>query len=795
MVNQSGRAHIIVVEAYLGQLEFLDPEPKAPTRGLGLPLEDLAATMECRITVLDWSDWYDYEANPRSFHRRTPYPATRPVQFQARTRALADHATIERASIPAFDPDRDRPLSEGLSPRSYGLLAESDPLFLASYALERFLARVHRQSPIACVILPVFGGLGYVPQLARATGAGLTDVQFATVVTGNSHERHTANGEGCWTRPAITRRQMENVSLALGDLAICFGQLGRESAEKAACSNIVQAPRYLPNALQEQLAAASKPRRVTGPVAFYIDEPMQAASGTLVALDAGRLLHQRGVSLARPIACYGANMRFAPAYPRPFADYWGSRGWVKEMVEDGYWQWSGEQPASAAEQGSAYRVRLFPSVFEFLPDAWQTLAAGDAVLLSRAAIEGFVGEAALPRLAALNKAEPGALADSLIRLQEAGAEKLESLRVELCRSVLEAWQPHELALRLAPLAKALSGLLSGQSDPAGLERLGRTLLDARPGAIRPRLKNDFATDRPPTLTVAVPCHGMGPMVIETIESVWASSLLPDEVILVDDGSRDTATAEAIAHLRAAARDRRLPLNIIRQNNLGLAAARNTALEAASSTHISFLDGDDLIEPEFYRLALDLAKANPWLGGVAAWAQTFGKGAPPGFWNAPQAELPLLLAENTIIVPCLSSVALLRSLGGYDTRQRYNYEDWELAIRIVSAGYPIITIPRYLQRYRIRPDSLLRSMSTTQNQVMREMLFSNHREVVERFGAELAMQTEYRLMRILERQQKADRVFAGSLRGKLTRTSGRIARVWLQRGLSLKALFPLGPSGR
>jgi hypothetical protein len=105
-------------------------------------------------------------------------------------------------------------------------------------------------------------------------------------------------------------------------------------------------------------------------------------------------------------------------------------------------------------------------------------------------------------------------------------------------------------------------------------------------------------------------------------------------------------------------------------------------------------------------------------------------------------LPGLFSEHTVIIPCLTHAELLRELGGYDTRQRYNYEDWELAIRMLASGWPIVTIPTHLTKYRVRRDSLYRSMTYVQNQVMRELLFNTHRDIVSRFAVEIAMQFEY-----------------------------------------------------
>jgi hypothetical protein len=132
----------------------------------------------------------------------------------------------------------------------------------------------------------------------------------------------------------------------------------------------------------------------------------------------------------------------------------------------------------------------------------------------------------------------------------------------------------------------------------------------------------------------------------------------------------------------------------------------------------------------------------------------------GYWNAPQPELPFLFVENCVFVPCLTRTALLRELGGYDASQRFNYEDWELAVRMLAAGWPIVTIPAYLARYRVRPDSLLRSLTPIQNQVMRERLLATHRETASRFALEIAMQIEHRWKSLeadLDRMDRMDRM--------------------------------------
>jgi len=785
--------HLVVVDAYQGLLEYLTDrsEEEAAAAGLGLPLAELADALDARVTLLDWRDWRRYEERPDSFARWMPFPTTRPTAAAGPLPEDDPVASprVTRRSIPAVDPVRGRPFEDGLSPQSYGLLANSDPLFLAAYVLNGHLEDIHRRDPIAAVLLPMWGGCGYVAQLSRATGVGLAGVRFAVVVTDTSARRQAANGEGQWTRPAITRRQMEDLSLALADLAVCFGPRGERTARAGRpVGAVIRAPRRVDGARLDAVARAAAAERPLLPPRFFIEAPQQPASGTLAMLDAANELRRRGAPIDAAVTCGGPDMRFAPLKPRSFQDYWSSRGWVRELVAEGRWAWR----ADARPGDDRCAVRVYPSLFEHLPDVWTELGRGGFPVLSPAAAEGLAPGETLPD-AALLADEPTAdlLADHLERLASLRPEAIERARRALCDAVLAAHRGPERQRLLDATTAALADLLAGRTETPSLAAAARLLLDRRVPATAAPPPAEPASPGPATLTVAVTCYEMGDLLPETVLSVWASHRLPDELIVVDDGSHGEATLAAIAALEAEASARRLPLTVLRQGNRGLAAARNAAIAAASGTYISFIDGDDLIDPAFYGLALDILVANPGLGGVAAWAITFGDDVPDGFWNAPQAELPLLLVENTLFVPIMMPVRLLRELGGYDTRQRYNYEDWEIGIRLLAAGWPVVTVPRYLQRYRVRGDSLLRTMSDVQNQVMRELLLANHRDTVARFAPEVAMQIEHELMKLRQAQAEAqaatptialDQVkpFARKARGA-ARLFGRLVKLPLRRG--------------
>jgi glycosyltransferase involved in cell wall biosynthesis len=85
------------------------------------------------------------------------------------------------------------------------------------------------------------------------------------------------------------------------------------------------------------------------------------------------------------------------------------------------------------------------------------------------------------------------------------------------------------------------------------------------------------------VSVIIPAFNAERFIALTLESVFAQTLLPAEVIVVDDGSVDRTFEIA----------REYDVRIIRQSNMGLAAARNAGIRVATQPWIAFMDADDL----------------------------------------------------------------------------------------------------------------------------------------------------------------------------------------------------------
>jgi len=109
------------------------------------------------------------------------------------------------------------------------------------------------------------------------------------------------------------------------------------------------------------------------------------------------------------------------------------------------------------------------------------------------------------------------------------------------------------------------------------------------------------------ISVIVPCYNASAFLEKTIESVLTQEVQDWELILVDDGSKDT-TPEIIQ--RHCSKDARI--RGVRKENGGRANACNlgAAQISADAQYLFFLDSDDLLIPSALRVMSDYLDAHP-----------------------------------------------------------------------------------------------------------------------------------------------------------------------------------------
>lgn len=95
------------------------------------------------------------------------------------------------------------------------------------------------------------------------------------------------------------------------------------------------------------------------------------------------------------------------------------------------------------------------------------------------------------------------------------------------------------------------------------------------------------------VSVVCPTYNSSKFIGKTVESILSQSLLPNELILVDDGSIDN-TVKVLKNI-ASAYNGAVQIKIIGNKHLGPGATRNTGINACENEWVAFMDSDDIWE--------------------------------------------------------------------------------------------------------------------------------------------------------------------------------------------------------
>lgn len=122
------------------------------------------------------------------------------------------------------------------------------------------------------------------------------------------------------------------------------------------------------------------------------------------------------------------------------------------------------------------------------------------------------------------------------------------------------------------------------------------------------------------VSIIIPVYNIAPYISECIESIQDQTYTNIEVIVVDDGSTD-GTGE-ICEKIASYDDR---IQVLHQENAGVVSARLRGIEASHGVYLSFVDGDDWVEPDMIEtMVKDIGEAE--LVSTGVWRE-----AGPGKW--------------------------------------------------------------------------------------------------------------------------------------------------------------------
>ena len=207
-----------------------------------------------------------------------------------------------------------------------------------------------------------------------------------------------------------------------------------------------------------------------------------------------------------------------------------------------------------------------------------------------------------------------------------------------------------------------------------------------------------------------------------LDSVAAQRHQPLELIVVDDASsKDDSVAVARGWLEAH-RDRFHRVALLRhRRNQGLAQARNTGFAAARAPCVFVLDADNALYPRAIARLYDTMRCQDV---AAAYTQLEYFGAETGLGFADTWDATAFRTANYVDAMALVRKRAWRDVGGY-THLEGGWEDYDFWCKFVEHGLYAAFVPEILCRYRVHPDSMLRTEHLEQSERLVLQMMQRH----------------------------------------------------------------------
>lgn len=193
---------------------------------------------------------------------------------------------------------------------------------------------------------------------------------------------------------------------------------------------------------------------------------------------------------------------------------------------------------------------------------------------------------------------------------------------------------------------------------------------------------------------------------EALDSIFAQTLQPYEIVLVEDGPLTTELYEVIGEYQS-----KYPIfNIVKnEKNLGLGLALRKGVEASKTGFLMRMDTDDIIPP--YRFEQQMKKIDEGYDVVSCWSQLF-----MGAFNnvisvktRPEKHEDIVKLAHRRSPICHAGTlfrksALLKA-GNYQHCKLY--EDYHLVARLIMSGAKFYNFQEVLYYVRTTPEQMNR----------------------------------------------------------------------------------------
>ncbi len=204
------------------------------------------------------------------------------------------------------------------------------------------------------------------------------------------------------------------------------------------------------------------------------------------------------------------------------------------------------------------------------------------------------------------------------------------------------------------------------------------------------------------VSVVIPVYNGASTIAETVNSVISQTHSNLEIVVINDGSKDS-TLEIIESIPDAR------IQVLSYPNAGLSESRNRGIRQSKGRFISFVDADDLWMPDKIELQLKALQDSPQSGLAYSWVD-YIDGSSQFIRVGSHFELEGYILEALIkrnFIDNGSNVIIRRNVLdkiGFFDKSLSASEDWDMWLRIAEI-YPFVCVPKVQVLYRSHPGTM------------------------------------------------------------------------------------------
>lgn len=195
------------------------------------------------------------------------------------------------------------------------------------------------------------------------------------------------------------------------------------------------------------------------------------------------------------------------------------------------------------------------------------------------------------------------------------------------------------------------------------------------------------SDCQPLVSVVIPCYNHEQFVQKTIQSVISQTYKNIELIIIDDGSKDSS-ASKIKELVQTCEKRFVNFEYRSRSNIGLSATLNEALEWCSGKYLSPIASDDILMPNKTELQVSYLEKNKSCMGLFGSMKLIDEDNNfIGEWLVKDKKYvfeDVLLHNHKIMTPtAMLRLKTIKDIGGYNPK--LYIEDWYMWLKLSEHG--------------------------------------------------------------------------------------------------------------